>query len=287
MNARMPAGRHGAEQPDDPRAALLGDVDAPEAAHQHHPLEADVDDAGALREEPAERAERERRGVLERADEEPGRDDRGDRRGSACARGRRAARRRRTRPAPICVRRVMRAPTPAGGAAAAGGDGPAVVGGSSARSRLARATSQRTISSPPTSRMIVPWMMLDTPLASSGLNEPESCRPPLCSAANRSAESTTPMAVLRPSSATAMPVKPMSSTGTSEDGDRVAHAEHLDRAGQAGERPADRHRGDHRALDRDAAVARRLGIEADRAHLVAERRAVEDHVVDDGAGRAR
>ena len=37
-------------------------------------------------------------------------------------------------------------------------------------------------------------------------------------------------------------------------------------------------------LHRDAAVARRLGVEPDRAHLVAERRAVEDHVVDDGAG---
>ena len=89
------------------------------------------------------------------------------------------------------------------------------------RHRRARAwpapTSQRTTSSPPTSRMIVPWMMLETPLASSGLNDPESCVPPLCSAANRSAASTTPMAVLRPSSATAMPVKPMSRTGTSEE----------------------------------------------------------------------
>ena len=67
--------------------------------------------------------------------------------------------------------------TPGGGAAAAGGDGPAVVVGISARSRFARATSQRTTSSPPTSRMIVPWMMFETPLASSGLNEPESCAP--------------------------------------------------------------------------------------------------------------
>ena len=52
--------------------------------------------------------------------------------------------------------------TPGGGAAAEGGDGPAVVVGISARSRLARATSQRTTSSPPTSRMIVPWMMVET-----------------------------------------------------------------------------------------------------------------------------
>ena len=83
--AEEAAGRHRAEQPDLPRAALLGHDDAPEAAHQHHALEADVDDARALREEPAERAEGERRRVLERADEEPGRDDRRDATGSACA----------------------------------------------------------------------------------------------------------------------------------------------------------------------------------------------------------
>ena len=118
--------------------------DAPEAAHQHHPLEADVDDAGALREEAAQRAERERRRVLEGADEEPGRDDRGDRACSACATRARARTNAAKAAQPICTRRVMRAPLRAAARRRRGGDGPAVVVGSSARSRLARATSQRT-----------------------------------------------------------------------------------------------------------------------------------------------
>ena len=50
---------------------------------------------------------------------------------------------------------------------------------------------------------------------------------------------------------------------------------------EAGERAGDRHREEVVARDGDAAVARRLGVEADRAHLEAERRAVDDDPVDD------
>ena len=46
-------------------------------------------------------------------------------------------------------------------------------------------------------------------------------------------------------------------------------------------RARDRHREEVVARDADAAVARGLRVEADRAHLVAERRAVEDEPVDD------
>ena len=61
MSASSRAGEHRDEEPDHPRAGLLGDEDAAEGAHEHHPLEADVDDAGALGEHAADRRERERR----------------------------------------------------------------------------------------------------------------------------------------------------------------------------------------------------------------------------------
>ena len=54
-------GGHPDEQAHDPAAALVGAPDAPERTHQHHPLEADVDDPAALGEHPADRAEDERR----------------------------------------------------------------------------------------------------------------------------------------------------------------------------------------------------------------------------------
>ena len=45
----------------DPAPGLVGAPDPPEGAHQHHPLEADVHDAGPLGEHPADRRERQRR----------------------------------------------------------------------------------------------------------------------------------------------------------------------------------------------------------------------------------
>ena len=58
-------------------------------------------------------------------------------------------------------------------------------------------------------------------------------------------------------------------------------AEHVDRPREAGERAGDRHREEVVPRDVDAAVARRLGVEADRLDAVAERRPVEDQPVDD------
>ena len=66
-----------------------------------------------------------------------------------------------------------------------------------------------------------------------------------------------------------------------EHAEPVLPAEDVDRAAEPGERAGDRHRVDVVARDVDAAVARRLGVEADRAHLVAERRAVQDQPEDD------
>ena len=43
-------------RPSDPGARLVGAADAEKRAHQHHPLEADVHDAAALRDHPADRA---------------------------------------------------------------------------------------------------------------------------------------------------------------------------------------------------------------------------------------
>ena len=61
--------------PSDPRVELVGGHDPEEGAHQHHPLEPDVDDAGALREHAAERAEDERRREAEHRREERRPDD--------------------------------------------------------------------------------------------------------------------------------------------------------------------------------------------------------------------
>src|SRR5262249_39957637 len=49
----------GYQEPDAPAASLVGPVEAPEGTHQHHPLEADVHDAAALGEDPADRGEHE------------------------------------------------------------------------------------------------------------------------------------------------------------------------------------------------------------------------------------
>ena len=60
-----------------PGIESVGAPEAEEGAHQHHPLEADVDDPAPLREKPAHRCERERGRIAEgRAEEHrPGEDE--------------------------------------------------------------------------------------------------------------------------------------------------------------------------------------------------------------------
>ena len=94
----------------------------------------------------------------------------------------------------------------------------------------------------------------------------------------------TPTAVLRPSSATAIPMKPIVRDVDVVRVESELPAEHVHRAREAREAAGDRHREEVVARDADAAVARRLGIEADRPHLVAERRPVERDPVDDERG---
>ena len=115
-------------------------------------------------------------------------------------------------------------------AAAAAAERSALMSGATTRSRLARATSQRTISSPPTSRMIVPWMMLETPLASSGLNEPESCAPAALQRGEQERREHDADGGVAPEQRDGDAREADVETGTSEDGDRVVHAEHLDGA---------------------------------------------------------
>nr|WP_228431015.1 hypothetical protein [Baekduia soli] len=61
-------------------------------------------------------------------------------------------------------------------------------------------------------------------------------------------------------------------------------AQDVERARQAGQRAAGAHDEHVGPADADAAVARGLGVEAHRPRLVALRRAVEQHPVDDGRG---
>ena len=108
---------------------------------------------------------------------------------------------------------------------------------------------------------------------------------PVVSAAKSSAASPTPIALLRPSSATAIPTKrDLRRDQHVVRVDPVLPAEDVDRAREAGEPARDRHREEVVPRHRDPAVVRRLGVEADRAHLVAERRPVEDEPVDDERG---
>ena len=72
---RQAARRHRREQADRPRQRLRRDPEAPEAAHQHHALDGDVDDAGALGHDAAEAAEHERGREPQRRGEQAGRDD--------------------------------------------------------------------------------------------------------------------------------------------------------------------------------------------------------------------
>ena len=61
----------------------------------------------------------------------------------------------------------------------------------------------------------------------------------------------------------------------------VQVAEHVDPAREPGEPAGDRHRAQVVRAHLDPAVRRRSRVVADRAHLVAERRPVEDEVEDD------
>ena len=96
-----------------------------------------------------------------------------------------------------------------------------------------------------------------------------------------------PTALLRPSSATAIPVKPIGVRVEVARVDVVPPAEHVDAARQSGEAPGDAESEEVVPRHGDPAVPGGLGIEADRPHLVAERRPVEQQVVDDRARRAR
>ena len=104
---------------------------------------------------------------------------------------------------------------------------------------------------------------------------------PVWSAAKRSAARPMPTAVLRPSSATAMPMKPIVEPWIWVDVEPELPAEDVERAGEPGEAPGDRHRQEVVAGDADPAVARRLRVETDSADLVPERRPVQRERVDD------
>ena len=101
-------GEHGDDQPADPRVRDVRAPDAEERAHEHHALERDVDHAAALGEQPAERAEEQRRGVAQRRGQQRAPDDdllevadAGQRRGQPA--GDAGERPRRSRPSPAAA----------------------------------------------------------------------------------------------------------------------------------------------------------------------------------------
>ena len=104
-----PAEEHRHQEPDDPAAAPDRPPDAEEGPGQHHPLEPDVHDAGALGEDAAHRGERERRREAERRGEHPRGEDAVERRPRPSP----AARRSRVVPAmprPIAHQPSFRSP---------------------------------------------------------------------------------------------------------------------------------------------------------------------------------
>ena len=104
---------------------------------------------------------------------------------------------------------------------------------------------------------------------------------PCISAPKRSAASGTPIAEFRPRSATAIPMKPICETWMSRTPSRNCQPRMSIAPARPANVPGDRHRQHVAALDVDAAVPGGLRVEAGRAHLVAERRPVEDQPVDD------
>ena len=140
------------------------------------------------------------------------------------------------------------------------------------------------MTSAPTKRTIRPWMMIARLDARSG-GKYDGSRfrdaVPVSSAAKSSAARPTPTAVLRPSSATAMPMKPTVEAWICVVSRRNSQPTMSSAPARPAKQPGDRHREEVVAGDADAAVARRLGVVADRPHLVSERRAVERDRVDD------
>jgi hypothetical protein len=126
--------------------------------------------------------------------------------------------------------------------------------------------------SAPTKRMTSPWIRVVRLEASSGRKISGSrfrVDVPVVRAAKRNPARPTPRAVFRPSSANVVRVDP------------ELPADDVHRAREPGEHPRDRHREEVVASDGDAAVARRLRVVPDRAHLVAEGRPVERDPVGD------
>ena len=158
-----------------------------------------------------------------------------------------------------------------------------MAGGSSFARRLPPPERiQRTTISPPTNRMITPWMIVARLIASSARVRSRCCSR-RCGARRRAAHRARcrgPCCV--PSSATAMPVKPASTTcrfvvwiwNEPEPSTSAAPARPAKAPAIAIESTIER-------LTETPAVARRLGVQPDRAHLVAEGRAREDQRVDD------
>ena len=113
---------------------------------------------------------------------------------------------------------------------------------------------------------------------------------PLVSAPNSSAENSTPLVVLRPSSATAMPMKPapttlafwMSFVATANCQPRMSM-----HAGEAREGAADEHHLRVGPPGVDAAVLGGVGVEADGTRLIARDRAVQQHPEHDQRQAAR
>ena len=109
---------------------------------------------------------------------------------------------------------------------------------------------------------------------------------PVSRAPNKSAAKPTPTAVFRPSRATAIPMNPMVEIWTSLTARRNCQPRMSIAPGEAGEASGDGHCEEVVARDADASIACSFGIEAHGAHLVSERRSVQDHPVrDEGADR--
>ena len=229
----------------------VGAPDGEERAREHHPLEADVHDARALGEQPAERGEDERSRVAEHRREQRAPDD--DRFEVVDARaGREVADREpehagcdrvaadaalaadpradadrereeadhdRSDRAPNLDRRQRDErgedadddPGPGDALASRAGAASSRLGSLLRAVRFSRRSASRTMTSAPTKRTISPWMMIARLEARSGGKYAGSRlrdAVPVSSAAKSSAARPTPTAVFRPSSATAMPMKP-------------------------------------------------------------------------------
>src|SRR5580765_1991269 len=236
-----------------PRARDVRPPHGEERADEHHPLEPDVHDAGAFREQAAERRERERRGVAQHCRKQRAPDDDGVELGRARARGEvadqqaRDSRRDRVpadpplaadQPEREAERDREEADRDRQGRVArsdrgqryqrrahADGYGPEAESARSPRyaprhagtlfvrrPRRSQPSRTRIRTSAPTNSTTRPWMITARLPPTPGAKIVGSRfrdAVPVCSAAKRSAESPTPTAVFRPSSATAMPMKPM------------------------------------------------------------------------------